>query len=133
MTHAEVQAWLDRYVKAWLSYDPGEIEALFAEEVEYRFQPYDEPIAGRAAVVEAWLGESGFEGASDRDEPGTYEGSYRPFAVDGDSAVAVGTSSYRDEPGGEFTKVYDNCFVIRFDSQGRCTDFTEWYMKRRDP
>lgn len=24
----------------------------------------------------------------------------------------------------------DNCFVIRFDPDGRCIEFTEWFMER---
>jgi hypothetical protein len=133
MTHGDVQAWLDRYVQAWLSYDREQIEALFAEAVEYRWHPYDEPVVGRSAVVEAWLGESGLDHVSTRDEPGTYKASYRPVAVDGDTAVAVGTSTYFDRPGGEIVKTYDNCYLIEFDGEGRCTKFTEWYMKRPAP
>jgi ketosteroid isomerase-like protein len=133
MDTESVAAWLGRYVEAWMTYDRDQIGALFSQDVEYRFHPYDEPIVGRDAVVEAWLGESGLDYASERDEPGTFEASYEPFAVQGDSAVATGSSSYRDEAGGEFTKVYDNCFVMRFDDAGRCRSFTEWYMKRRDP
>ena len=30
--------------------------ALFAEQAEYRYHPYDEPIVGRDAVVESWFG-----------------------------------------------------------------------------
>ena len=37
------QTWLNRYVDAWLSYDPAEIAALFSEDVAYRYHPYDEP------------------------------------------------------------------------------------------
>jgi hypothetical protein len=130
---AAVAAWLERYVEAWTTYDRGQIEALFSEDVEYRYHPYDEPIVGREEVVKSWLGESEVDAASERDEPGTYEASYRPVAVDGDVAIAVGTSTYRDEPGGEVVKVYDNCFLIRFDPDGRCIGFTEWYMKRPAP
>jgi hypothetical protein len=130
---ADVSAWLDRYVEAWLSYDRGQIESLFAEAVEYRYHPYDEPIVGREEVVWSWLGESESEDASERDQPGTYEASYRPVAVDGDVAVAVGTSSYRDRAGGDVVRVYENCFLLRFDGDGRCVAFTEWYMKRPAP
>ena len=133
MDTESVAGWLDRYLEAWHSYDREQIADLFSKDVEYRFHPYDEPIVGRDAVIEAWLGESGLDYASDRDEPGTFEAAYEPFAVQDDAAVATGSSSYRDEPGGEFTKVYDNCFVMRFDGEGRCRSFTEWYMKRRDP
>jgi SnoaL-like domain len=130
MTHDEVQAWLDRYVQAWLSYDREQITSLFAAGVEYRYHPYDEAISGRDEVVASWLGEGDSEDASTRDETGTYEAAYRPVAVDGDAAVAIGTSSYRDEPGGEIVKTYDNCYLLEFDGEGRCTKFTEWYMKR---
>lgn len=50
--------------------------------------------------------------------------------MDGRVAVAVGSTRYRGEPGGPVRKIFDNCFVIRFDGDGRCVDFTEWYMKR---
>ena len=57
MDHESAQTWLNRYVDAWLSYDPAEIAALFSEDVAYRYHPYDEPIVGRDAVVASWLGE----------------------------------------------------------------------------
>jgi ketosteroid isomerase-like protein len=130
MDRTDVQTWLDRYVEAWKTYDRGEIEGLFAESVSYRYHPYDDPVRGREAVVRAWLGEGSQDVASSRDESGTFDASYAPVAVDGDVAVAAGTSTYRNEPGGQVDSVYDNCFVIRFDAEGRCREFTEWFMKR---
>ena len=130
MTPDQVRRWLDAYLDAWKSYDRASIEALFSSDVRYRYHPYDEPIVGREAVVASWLGEGAAEEASSRDEPGTYDGSYHPVAIDGDVAVAVGTSAYADKPGGPVTKIYHNCFVIRFDADGRCREFTEWYMKQ---
>ena len=130
MDHDAAQDWLDAYVAAWLSYDRAQIEALFTEDVSYRYHPYDEPIAGRDAVVASWLGEDAAEGASSRDQPGTYEAAYTPVAVDGDVVVATGRSTYRTEPGGPFDRIYENCFVIRFDDGGRCREFTEYYLKQ---
>ena len=127
---ATVAAWLDAYVAAWKSYDPEAIGALFTDDVKYRFHPYDDPVEGREAVVESWLGEGGREGAPGRDEEGTYNASYRPIAVDGDVAVASGSSTYTRGPGGPIDESYDNCFVMRFDADGRCREFTEWFMKR---
>jgi SnoaL-like domain len=132
VTLEDVDRWLEAYVEAWKSYDPGQIEALFTEHVRYRYHPADEPIEGRAAVVESWLGEGDHPDASERDEPGTYEARYRAFAVDGDAAVATGTSSYKDSPDGPVARVYDNCFVMRFDSEGRCRVFTEWFVERKN-
>jgi ketosteroid isomerase-like protein len=127
---AQAQTWLDRYVAAWLSYDAKDIAALFSKDVAYRYHPADEPITGREAVVAAWLGEGNSNGASTRDAPGTYAAEYEPVAVDGDVVVATGTSSYREQPDGPVVRVYDNCFVMRFDADGNCREFTEYYLQR---
>jgi ketosteroid isomerase-like protein len=131
MKRADIERWLDDYVQAWKSYDREAIAALFSDDVEYRYHPNDEPLRGRDAVIASWLGEGADD--NDRDAPGTFEVEYRPVAVDGDIAVATGTSSYREEPNGEIVRVYDNCFVMRFDDRGRCREFTEWYVKRPAP
>jgi ketosteroid isomerase-like protein len=130
MLRDDVDRWLKDYVAAWRSYDRGQIEALFAEDISYRYHPEDDAIEGRAAVVESWLGEDDHSDASTRDEPGTYDAAYRAVAVDGEVAVATGISSYRESPDGPVARVYDNCFVMQFDSEGRCREFTEWFMKR---
>ena len=133
MDRSDAQAWLDRYVAAWLSYDPDEIAALFTDDVAYRYHPYDDPIVGRDAVVASWLGEADSDGASTRDTPGTYQAEYEPVAVDGDVVVATGTSSYRDRADGPIVRVYHNCYLMRFEGDGRCREFTEYYMQRPSP
>jgi ketosteroid isomerase-like protein len=130
MDHETAQDWLERYVAAWISYDPDDITGLFSEDIAYRYHPYDEPIVGRAAVVASWLGESESGDASTRDAPGTHEAEYSPVAVDADTVVATGTSRYREAPGGPVIRIYDNCFVMRFDGEGRCREFTEYYLRR---
>jgi ketosteroid isomerase-like protein len=120
---AQVERWLADYVSAWKSYDPEAIGALFSDNCEYRYHPADEPLHGRAAIVTSWL-------EDDPDEPGTVDATYAPVAVDGDVAVAVGESTYSRPRGGAVVAEYDNCFVLRFDDEGRCTEFTEWYVKR---
>lgn len=118
-----VQDWLDRYVAAWVSGDPGDVGRLFAAEARYRFHPHEDPIVGREAIVDAWL--------SDPDEPGTFEAEYHPFAVDGDRAVAIGWSRYFvDAEHSAVEATYDNSFALEFDGDGRCRAFTEWFVKR---
>jgi hypothetical protein len=128
------QQWLDDYIAAWISYDRAAIGALFGDDIAYRYHPHDEPIKGRAAVVASWLGEgqSG-DGSSDVDAPGTFEAHYRPVAVEGNVVVAQGVSSYRDTPDGPIVRIYDNCFVMRFDDAARCEEFTEFYARRPVP
>jgi SnoaL-like domain len=126
----DAQEWLDRYVAAWLSYEADDIASLFTDDVLYRYHPYDDPIVGREAVVASWLGEANSDGASTRDAPGTYAAQYEPVAVDGEIVVATGTSSYRERLDGPIVRVYHNCFVMRFDAEGRCQEFTEYYIRR---
>jgi ketosteroid isomerase-like protein len=133
MEREQLARWLDAYVEAWKSYDREQIAALFSDDVRYRYHPSDSPIVGREAVVKSWLGEGGHPNASTRDPEGTYDASYAPFAVEGDLAVATGTSTYTREPGGPVDRVYDNCFVMRFDAEGRCREFTEWFVERPAP
>jgi SnoaL-like protein len=128
--HPTAQIWLDRYVAAWKSYAPGAIAALFSDDVRYRFCSYADWVVGRDAVVASWTGEDTDSAGSTRDAPGTYDAAYSPVAVDGDVVVATGTSTYTESPGGPVTRVFDNCFVMRFDADGRCREFTEYYTKR---
>ncbi len=130
MDREAAQDWLNRYVDAWISYNRADISRLFSEDVAYRYHPYDEPIVGRDAVVASWLGELEADDASTRDAPGTYEAEYSPIAVEGDTVVATGTSRYREVPGGTVVRTYENCFVMRFDGEGSCCEFTEYYMRR---
>lgn len=130
MDHDLAQAWLDRYVAAWKSYDADDIASLFSDEVRYRYYPYADWVVGRDAVVASWLGEETDSQSSTRDEPGTYDATYSPVAVDGDVVVATGVSTYTEGPGGPVRQVFDNCFVIRFDDDDRCREFTEYYTKR---
>jgi ketosteroid isomerase-like protein len=121
MGREDVADWLERYVAAWKSGDRADIAALFGDDARYRYHPYDEPLIGRAAIADSWL--------DDPDERGSFDAHYECFAVDGDAAVAIGTSAYFGSDG-EVERVYDNIFALRFDAQGRCSEYTEWYTKR---
>jgi SnoaL-like domain len=123
MDEAAFQRWLDSYVDAWRTYEPDSIGALFSEDVEYRYHPWDEPVRGRGALVEDWLG--------DRDEPGSWTAEYRPWLVSGDDAVAVGVSRYFASDG-TVDREYHNIFLCRFDGEGRCREFTELFLRRSD-
>jgi SnoaL-like domain len=127
MDRSDVQAWLDRYVEAWRANERAPIEALFTPDVVYRFRPYESyPAAvGIDAVVEAWLGDT-------RDEPDSWQARYEAYAVEGDRAVAIGYSRYvatDDDP----ERTYHNAFLLRFAGDGRCREFTEYYMLEEAP
>jgi hypothetical protein len=117
------QDWLDRYVEAWKSYDPQQIGALFAEDVQYRHHPQDEPVRGRTAVVNDWTEE--------KDDPGTYDAKYEPAAIDGDTYVARGHSDYFDDQGNLIDQ-FLNVYFVKFNDAGEATEFTEYWIQSRE-
>ena len=90
------------------------------EDAEYRYHPWDDPISGRDAIVADWL--------ESPDAAGTWEAQYEPYAIDGDRASAIGTSRYTN-PDGSLRTLYYNHWTLRFDGQGRCIDFVEYFME----
>ncbi len=121
ITHESVQTWLDRYVAAWKSLDPDQIRALFTEDVEYSYTPFDEPLVGREEIVRAWL--------EDFDDPsGSYDAKYYPIAIEGNVAVTNGRTRYYEPDGRTLEAVFDNIFVLTFDEVGQCVIFREWYV-----
>ena len=130
MTRADVQRWLDRYVAAWKSYDAADIADLFSADAEYRYHPWDDPVLGREAIVADWIAPDG--SASSRDAEGTYDAAYEAWAVDGDRAVAVGTSDYfTDASRTKRDRRYHNVYLLEFDADGRCRSFTESFIEQR--
>ena len=118
MDRASAQAWLDGYVAAWLSYDEDQIGALFTEDVAYRYHPYDDPTVGREAVVASWLGESDSDEASTRDARhllAHYHGRRRRRIRCGHRHLQLHRATRR-----AIVRMYPNCFVMRFDTAGRC-------------
>jgi hypothetical protein len=125
MDHAAFQTWLDRYIEAWRSNDQASIGDLFSQQATYRYHPWDDPVRGRDAIIRDWL--------EAPDPPDSWEASYRPLAVEGDVGVAIGDSRYLTKDRSAVEKTYHNVFVCRFDAEGRCSDFTEYFMLEKRP
>ena len=123
MDRAGFQDWLERYVDAWRLNDAVAIGDLFSPDVRYAFDPFSEAVVGRPAVVAAWL--------SDPDEPGSWEADFEVLAVDGETYVAHGRTRYLTDDRADIDREFAHIFVCRFDDDGRCNEFTEWFMRRR--
>ena len=76
--------------------------------------------AHRSAIVSSWV--------DDQDPPDSWRAEYAPYAVDGERVVATGRSRYYNAAGA-LTREFHNAFVMRFDADGRCKEFTEWFMQ----
>jgi uncharacterized protein (TIGR02246 family) len=114
-----LHTWVDAYVRAWNSNDPAAIGALFSQDAAYYTEPYSAPWRGRDEIVRQWL--------DHKDAPGETEFRWQPVAIGPDVAVVQGETAYRTPP-----RTYSNLWVIRLDAEGRCTEFTEWWMQHPD-
>ena len=122
ISRESVAAWLQAYVETWKTYDQKAIGELFSENASYIDNPYRKPVYGREAIIASWV--------DNPDSPGTYDGHYEPILIEGDRAVTHGRSLYFEPDGKTLKKEFDNIFVLRFDEQGRCAEYSEWYMER---
>ena len=120
----EVQAWVDGYVRAWESNDPGEIGGLFAKDARYFTHPFREPWEGRDEIVEKW--------AEHPDAPESWQAEYKAIAVTGTIGVVRGRTIYLKDDG-SIDKEYANIYVIEFDGEGRASEFTEFFMAANPP
>src|SRR3712207_3721759 len=111
---AAVTRWIDRYVVAWNSNEPSDINALFSADAVYRPAPYQPPWRGRQQIVDEWL--------QRRDEPGETSFDWELLALAEDLAVVTGVTHYPEQ-------TFSNLWLVRLDSDGRCQEFTEWWME----
>jgi hypothetical protein len=116
MNRTAFQTWLNGYVDAWRSGDPAAIGDLFSRDARYSYGPFRDPVVGRNAIVRDWTAEP--------DAPGSWQAEYRPLAIEGDTAVAIGESRYTNG------RTFSNIFVCAFDADGRCSEFREWFMEK---
>ena len=110
-----VRAWVEGYVVAWNSNSPDDIVRLFTEDAEYYTDPYGPPWVGRAQIVEQWLAR--------QDRAGETSFEWQPLVITDEVAVVTGETTYPHA-------AYSNLWVIRLDADGRCREFTEWWMER---
>ncbi len=108
--------WMDGYIAAWASNDPASIAALFTPDAVYDPQTASGPWEGHDEIVEGWL-EVG-------DSPDSWEFEWAPLVETDDLGIITGVTRYLDP-----ATTYRNLWVIRFDADGRCRDFTEWYIE----
>ena len=124
LTVADFEAWLGRYKAAWEARDPAAAAAIFTEDCEYYWTPFDPPAKGRAGVAAAW------EGAVRGQKDVTFTS--RVLAVEGARGIAHWHTRLTAVPGGEPVE-FDGIFVTEFVGGGQCRIFREWWHLRGKP
>ncbi len=112
-----VAAWVDSYVRAWNSNDAADIVPLFSDNARYYHSPFAQAWTGREAIVRNWLAR--------QDAPGSTTFRYEVLATTEHTGIVRAWTEYV-ERGQEFS----NIWLIRFDADGLCEEFTEWWMQR---
>ena len=115
---ARYERWVERYVRAWNTNDPGDIRSLFAEDGRYFTEPYASPWEGRDAIVTGWLGA--------KDEPGDTQFDYAVLVATDDLGIVRGETLYRST-----ARHYSNLWEIRLDHNDACREFVEWWMEKK--
>lgn len=108
--------WMAAYERAWASNHADEIGALFSDDALYFTAPFREPWRGRQEIVDCWLDR--------KDDPGDWSFEWQPLLDTPELAIITGTTIYRDPP-----LAYSNLWVLRLGADGRCREFTEWWME----
>lgn len=128
MDRADVEHWLDRYRHAWSTDDPKDIAALFTEDATYSPFPWPREKnhwKGRDAIVEKWIGHG--------DSKAGWHFEHDIIAVDGDTAVIEGWTTYDPTAETPYEDAYANIWVVRFADDGRASSFAEWWVQRPVP
>lgn len=111
-----LDTWMDGYVLAWSSNQEEHIRALFTPEAVYDPQSADGEWEGIDEIVVRWQ--------EIADVEDNWDFMWQPLVETDDLAVVTGRTRYIEPP-----VSYRNLWVIRFDEEGRCYDFTEWYIE----
>ncbi|WP_336631071.1 MULTISPECIES: nuclear transport factor 2 family protein [unclassified Microbacterium] len=117
MTTSTTQNWLDGYLRAWRTKDDADVRALFTDDAEYLFHPYEtSPARGIDAVLTAWQDPEPTEAVADLH-----------VLIEGDDiGIIRGTVDY---PG---HASYVNLWEVHFAADGRARRFVEWYLRVPD-
>ena len=107
--------WIEAYVRLWRTPGADGLSEIFTEDATYSPGPFSDPRRGLDAISELWESE---RLGPDED----FEMTSAPVAVDGDTAVARVEVRY----GPPRDQLYRDLWIVRFDSDGRCTAFEEW-------
>lgn len=111
------ERWLAGYVRAWATKDEADIRAIFTDDAEYLYSPYEvEPVRGIDAIVASWQ----------EPEPEGPTHDLRVLIEDETLAIITGTVDYTEH--GHFSNLWE----VHLAPDGRARRFVEWFMQRPD-
>ncbi len=118
MVTSEIQTWLERYGQAWQARDANAFAQLFSVDATYYWGPFRAPQRGRQEIASAVR--SAFSGQQD------VRFAYSLLTESTSPCIAHWTCEFV-RPGSEKSVSIDGIFLLRFDAQGLCEEFREWW------
>lgn len=125
MNEAQLSAWLAEYGRCWEQGDAKGVMTLFAPGAAYYETPFDPPLVGLDAIHDYWKA-----GAGQAQERVAF--TYSVLAVAGDVGIAHWAATFTRRPSGVAVRL-DGVLTARFDANGRCAEFHEWWHRQEMP
>jgi uncharacterized protein (TIGR02246 family) len=125
MDRTDVERWIESYRRAWETDDAPDVASLFTDDATYKPYPWPRERVGwqgRDEIVEKWIGRG--------DSKIGWRFEHEILAVEGDTAVVEGWTSYDRGEGEPWDEAYANVWVIRFAEDGRARQFIEWWVQK---
>jgi hypothetical protein len=113
LTKKNVDTWVAKYLTAWTTCAPADIEALFTADAEQHERPYETDWIGRDEIVEGWQSRAQWQ-------EGGWSFDWDLLKIAGDTFVLSGTGTYTE------LGTFDNLWVVTLDDDGRCSEFRMW-------
>jgi ketosteroid isomerase-like protein len=118
LTPREFDAWLRGYKSAWEQRDPQAAAALFTDDAEYYWTPFDPPHRGKDGIAAVWLGAV----SQQKDIDFTYD----VLAVNGAVGIAHWHTKLTAVPDNAPVEL-DGIIVATFAPSKHCREFREWW------
>jgi uncharacterized protein (TIGR02246 family) len=125
MDRTDVERWIESYRRAWETDDAPDVASLFTDDATYKPYPWPRERVGwqgRDEIVEKWIGRG--------DSKIGWRFEHEILAVEGDTAVVEGWTSYDRGEGEPWDEAYANVWLIRFAEDGRARQFIEWWVQK---
>jgi uncharacterized protein (TIGR02246 family) len=125
MDRTDVERWIESYRRAWETDDASDVASLFTDDATYKPYPWPRERVGwqgRDEIVEKWIGRG--------DSKIGWRFEHEILAVEGDTAVVEGWTSYDRGEGEPWDEAYANIWLVRFAEDGRARQFSEWWVQK---
>ena len=122
MNKSPFDKWLQLYGKAWEERNPASIKELFSKNATYSEKPFSPPFEGIDEITKYW------EGISQTQKDISFD--YQIISINNNIGIAHFEASFLRYPGPIRVKL-DGIFQVIFDSEGKCTSFSEWWQSQK--